>query len=194
MRIKDNLWQEAWATCKPVPARRQRRLFDETREAERLLHQLLVEELEPDDLAAVGQQLGEAARRLQSAAKADWEASAYSAVGELLARCEHHVLRRRSLVLKLEGVQDKDKFVQQLIGGAEVAVPGGANGGAARHLEKMLTARQGLPPPVTKEYILRVTCARPGPGSRPLAQRLRCLISDQLFRVTASLSQDTMFS
>ena len=48
MQITDNLWQEAWSSCKPVPARRQRRLFDETREAERLFHQLA--SLRPADM------------------------------------------------------------------------------------------------------------------------------------------------
>ena len=64
------------------------------------------------------------------------------AVGKLVANCEHHVLRRRSLALKLDGVPEKDKFVQQLIGGAEVPVPGGPNGDAARQLERMLTGDQ----------------------------------------------------
>ena len=37
----------------------------------------LVEELEPADLSAVGQQLEEAVRRLHSAAKGDWDDKAY---------------------------------------------------------------------------------------------------------------------
>ena len=52
------------------------------------------------------------------------------------------MLRRRSLALKLDGVPEKDKFVQQLVGGAEVPVPGGSNGDAARRLEKVLTGDQ----------------------------------------------------
>uniref|UniRef100_A0A8C4QM23 Rab3 GTPase-activating protein catalytic subunit n=1 Tax=Eptatretus burgeri TaxID=7764 RepID=A0A8C4QM23_EPTBU len=38
MRIPGNMWAEAWESCKPIPARRQKRLFDDTREAERVLH------------------------------------------------------------------------------------------------------------------------------------------------------------
>ncbi|KAF0288161.1 Rab3 GTPase-activating protein catalytic subunit [Amphibalanus amphitrite] len=197
MQIADNLWLEAWSGSKPVPARRQRRLFDETREAERLFHQLatlrpaqlvqmlspmiyhaaiyrLVEELEPVDLPAIGQQLEEAVRRLHSAAKADWDDKAYDGVGQLIATCEHYVLRRRSLALKLDGVPEKDKFVQLLIGGVE--------------------ADQRLPPPASKEYILRVPCRRPGAASRPLPQRLHCRVSEDTFRLSASLSQDSVFS
>ena len=37
----------------------------------------LAEELEPADLAAVGQHLEEAVRRLHSAAKTDWDEKAY---------------------------------------------------------------------------------------------------------------------
>ena len=31
MEASGNLWQEAWSNAKPVPARRQKRLFDDTR-------------------------------------------------------------------------------------------------------------------------------------------------------------------
>lgn len=38
MLLPGNPWVEAWNVARPVPAARQRRLFDETREAEQLLH------------------------------------------------------------------------------------------------------------------------------------------------------------
>uniref|UniRef100_A0A8C7PES9 Rab3 GTPase-activating protein catalytic subunit n=1 Tax=Oncorhynchus mykiss TaxID=8022 RepID=A0A8C7PES9_ONCMY len=37
MKIPGNMWMEAWATAKTTPARRQRRLFDDTKEAEKVL-------------------------------------------------------------------------------------------------------------------------------------------------------------
>ncbi|XP_046989367.1 rab3 GTPase-activating protein catalytic subunit [Schistocerca americana] len=40
MQLKGNPWVEAWEAAKPVPARRQKRLFDDTREAEKVLHWL----------------------------------------------------------------------------------------------------------------------------------------------------------
>ncbi|XP_013910503.1 PREDICTED: rab3 GTPase-activating protein catalytic subunit [Thamnophis sirtalis] len=49
MKIPSNMWVEAWETAKPVPARRQRRLFDDTREAEKVLHYLAIQK--PADLA-----------------------------------------------------------------------------------------------------------------------------------------------
>lgn len=36
MKIPNNMWVEAWETAKPTPARRQRRLFDDTKEAEKV--------------------------------------------------------------------------------------------------------------------------------------------------------------
>lgn len=36
--IPGNTWQTVWKSAKPVPARRQKRLFDDTREAEKVLH------------------------------------------------------------------------------------------------------------------------------------------------------------
>lgn len=38
MLIPGNTWQQVWETAKPVPARRQKRLFDDTKEAEKILH------------------------------------------------------------------------------------------------------------------------------------------------------------
>lgn len=38
MLIPGNTWQTVWKTAKPVPARRQKRLFDDTKEAEKALH------------------------------------------------------------------------------------------------------------------------------------------------------------
>lgn len=38
MLIPGNTWQQVWQTAKAVPARRQKRLFDDTKEAEKILH------------------------------------------------------------------------------------------------------------------------------------------------------------
>ncbi|GLH13810.1 Uncharacterized protein GBIM_18301 [Gryllus bimaculatus] len=38
MQIRGNVWVDVWEAAKPVPARRQKRLFDDTREAEKVLH------------------------------------------------------------------------------------------------------------------------------------------------------------
>lgn len=40
MQIEDNTWTVVWQSAKPIPARRQKRLFDDTREAEKVLHYL----------------------------------------------------------------------------------------------------------------------------------------------------------
>lgn len=36
MKIPGNMWVEAWETARIIPARRQRRLFDDTKEAEKV--------------------------------------------------------------------------------------------------------------------------------------------------------------
>ncbi|XP_067300747.1 rab3 GTPase-activating protein catalytic subunit isoform X1 [Pseudorasbora parva] len=43
MKIPGNMWVEAWETAKAIPARRQKRLFDDTKEAEKVLHYLSVQ-------------------------------------------------------------------------------------------------------------------------------------------------------
>uniref|UniRef100_A0A8C5H0S8 Rab3 GTPase-activating protein catalytic subunit n=1 Tax=Gouania willdenowi TaxID=441366 RepID=A0A8C5H0S8_GOUWI len=49
MKIPGNMWVEAWDTARVTPARRQRRLFDDTKEAEKVLHYLAMQK--PADLA-----------------------------------------------------------------------------------------------------------------------------------------------
>ena len=48
MNVPGNLWQETWENAKPVPARRQKRLFDDTREAEKAIQYL--SSLRPSDI------------------------------------------------------------------------------------------------------------------------------------------------
>ncbi|KAM6963507.1 rab3 GTPase-activating protein catalytic subunit isoform 2-T2 [Tautogolabrus adspersus] len=48
MKIPGNMWVEAWETARVTPARRQRRLFDDTKEAEKVLHYLAM--LKPADV------------------------------------------------------------------------------------------------------------------------------------------------
>ena len=36
MQIPGNMWLEVWQSAQPIPARRQRRLFDDTKEAEKV--------------------------------------------------------------------------------------------------------------------------------------------------------------
>ncbi len=38
MLIPGNTWQIVWGNAKPVPARRQKRLFDDAKEAEKVIH------------------------------------------------------------------------------------------------------------------------------------------------------------
>uniref|UniRef100_A0A3B4Z658 Rab3 GTPase-activating protein catalytic subunit n=1 Tax=Stegastes partitus TaxID=144197 RepID=A0A3B4Z658_9TELE len=50
MKIPGNMWVEAWETARVTPARRQRRLFDDTKEAEKVLHYLAMQK--PADVAS----------------------------------------------------------------------------------------------------------------------------------------------
>ena len=49
MQQTDNIWIESWQLATPLPAYKQKRLFDDTREAEKVLHYL--EKLHPSELA-----------------------------------------------------------------------------------------------------------------------------------------------
>ena len=49
MRVPGNAWNELWSTSRPVPIRRQKRLFDDTKEAEKVLH--FLSRLRPCEIA-----------------------------------------------------------------------------------------------------------------------------------------------
>jgi Rab3 GTPase-activating protein catalytic subunit len=51
MQQEGNIWLETWENAKPVPAQRQKRLFDDTREAEKAIQFLA--QLKPGDAAQV---------------------------------------------------------------------------------------------------------------------------------------------
>lgn len=40
MKIPGNTWLTAWQSCRPICARKQKRLFDDRKEAEKILHRL----------------------------------------------------------------------------------------------------------------------------------------------------------
>ncbi|OQR78540.1 rab3 GTPase-activating protein catalytic subunit-like [Tropilaelaps mercedesae] len=50
MTLPGNMWQDLWEQAKPVPANRQRRLFDDTKEGEKILHRFFT--MNPSDIAA----------------------------------------------------------------------------------------------------------------------------------------------
>jgi Rab3 GTPase-activating protein catalytic subunit len=37
MKMPGNMWLEVWSNAQPIPARRQKRLFDDTKEAEKVI-------------------------------------------------------------------------------------------------------------------------------------------------------------
>ena len=48
MQIPGNMWAEVWQSARPIPVRRQKRLFDDTKEAEKVLH--FLSSLKPGDV------------------------------------------------------------------------------------------------------------------------------------------------
>lgn len=49
MKQPGNMWVETWDNAAPVPAYKQKRLFDDTKEAEKVLH--FLSGLKPSELA-----------------------------------------------------------------------------------------------------------------------------------------------
>ncbi|CAB0044783.1 unnamed protein product [Trichogramma brassicae] len=174
MLIPNNPWASTWTSAQPVPAYRQKRLFDDTREAEKVIHfltnkrlgqvgQLLLPVLThaalvalhekktsslqglPDVLQAIHSRLQFATKPIQQ------KLQLYEDIIRDMESVETLVAQMNSLQLKLsdnEGdAQDKElqAFVVQLMRGKEVSVPNGPRGALGNRISKMFSDAQKVP-------------------------------------------------
>jgi len=253
MRSEGNMWTELWQQARAVTARRQRRLFDETREAEKVLQ--FLSGLRPGDLAqltlptllqaghlrvlracdsgSMVQLHKDTARIIHATAKLsslpevrhykgnvilpefeERTSNAWKAV-EKLTTAEVAISRLASLRRKFlydltvaesqeqsEAVQEMDRFVKSLCGSeGEVVVAGAARGPAGRLIQSIFKESNqvdhprtgGLPPPLTKQFMLRCVSGRPLPSSRPTPQRLYARLGAAEFRLTGAFTLDRQY-
>ncbi|XP_033871211.3 rab3 GTPase-activating protein catalytic subunit-like isoform X1 [Acipenser ruthenus] len=261
MKIPGNMWAEAWETAKPAPARRQRRLFDDTREAEKVLHYLAVqkpadltrhllpciihaailkekEEESTEDIASVKKgilQIISNASKLLRHPNPDYK-KLEEIINQIMA-VETIIARARSLKAKfgiskcenIEEREDLERFVNSLLEEPEVSVVGAGRGPAGSIIHNLFVSAQRLaestdeaalmtlmdeesvksgsqeerrqnsgavsdfPPPAGREIILRTVVPRPAPYSKPLPQRMFCVLMKEDFRLAGAFSSDTSF-
>ncbi|XP_041120289.1 rab3 GTPase-activating protein catalytic subunit-like [Polyodon spathula] len=254
MKIPGNMWAEAWETAKPAPARRQRRLFDDTREAEKVLHYLAVQK--PADLtrhllpciihaAILKEKEEESTEDITSVRKVISQIISnaskflhhpnpdYKKLEEIINQImavETIIARARSLkakfgISKCENIverEDLERFVNSLLEETEVSVVGAGRGPAGRIIHNLFVTAQraalmtfmdeesvksgsqeerkqnlgavsDFPPPAGREIILRTVVPRPAPYSKPLPQRMYCVLIKEDFRLAGAFSSDTSF-
>uniref|UniRef100_A0A8C9Y8R2 Rab3 GTPase-activating protein catalytic subunit n=1 Tax=Sander lucioperca TaxID=283035 RepID=A0A8C9Y8R2_SANLU len=199
MKIPGNMWVETWETARVTPARRQRRLFDDTKEAEKVLHYLAVQK--PADLTChlLPCVLHAAILKLNE----EGESRLFSSV---LTAC---IVCVTFLYL----------FVSSLLEEPEVVVIGAGQGPAGSIIHRLFVNAQraahlapldedfGLdrkptggsnkisdfPSPAGREILLRTCVPRPAPYSKALPQRLFCVLMNEEFRLAGAFSSDTSF-
>lgn len=168
MMILNNPWTTAWSSAQPVPAHRQKRLFDDTREAEKALHylssqrlgqvaQLLVPSLIHAALYTLGLQKQDALpnlpdvtqsilNKLQQATKPiHQKLHLYEEIMHDIEGVEPLIAQVNSLQHKLGGSTDSKEltsFLVQLMRGKEVAVPGGSRGNIGQRIITMFYEAQ----------------------------------------------------
>uniref|UniRef100_A0A2R5LMV7 Rab3 GTPase-activating protein catalytic subunit n=1 Tax=Ornithodoros turicata TaxID=34597 RepID=A0A2R5LMV7_9ACAR len=258
MQLPGNTWQEVWDTARPVPAHRQKRLFDDTKEAEKVLHYLLsmgpasiASQLMPVlvhcALAQIVQKASKGPPSLvrtldqtitKTSAQLRGKTPKYKEVLRLLYDAEVAIVQGESLRQKFDQIQhteassagtsDKqqpsaakrrqssgsspesefESFVMDLLDKPEVDVPGAGKGPVGKVLSKLFTDSQKVadttsevehiseykfPVPVGREYILRARHARPTPASRPMPQRMYCVMAGNDFRLAGAFTNDLVF-
>uniref|UniRef100_A0A8C9YBA7 Rab3 GTPase-activating protein catalytic subunit n=1 Tax=Sander lucioperca TaxID=283035 RepID=A0A8C9YBA7_SANLU len=218
MKIPGNMWVETWETARVTPARRQRRLFDDTKEAEKVLHYLAVQK--PADLTChlLPCVLHAAILKLNE----EGESRLFSSV---LTACITVITRARSLKAKFaicegakgEDTEELEKFVSSLLEEPEVVVIGAGQGPAGSIIHRLFVNAQRVssltlcltppedqptggsnkisdfPSPAGREILLRTCVPRPAPYSKALPQRLFCVLMNEEFRLAGAFSSDTSF-
>ncbi|XP_014211010.1 rab3 GTPase-activating protein catalytic subunit isoform X2 [Copidosoma floridanum] len=168
MLIDKNPWSSTWESAQPVPAHRQKRLFDDTREAEKALHylgsrrlgqlaQLLMPVLAHAALVTLHEQKYEALtslpsvlqtinNRLQFATKPiHQKMQIYEDIVHEIESIESLIAQFNSLRLKLtdsNGDKDLTSFIGQLMHNREVSVPNGPRGAIGARITKMFSDAQ----------------------------------------------------
>lgn len=172
MQIKGNMWLDVWEAAKPVPARRQKRLFDDTREAEKVLHFLESKKpsafaellLPPLTHAAICrllqeqkedlQMLPESFRRIIKIAeritrnRSTTRLRQYDELALEIVDAEAVIAQANSLELKFslasETVQNPElrTFLSKLMHLPEVDVPGGPRGAIGLRIQTMFADAQ----------------------------------------------------
>ena len=276
MKHDGNIWSKSWNEAKPVPASKQKRLFDFTKEAEKVLHYLtsfslesLVQHFMPILIHSSHSLLIQERDALgfsdeQLSIKSPNPSSTFEHSLSFIRRIETKILVMKSLRAKLQlahehlmSQQKEEKslpslasttpslctdgsisrkkennsesnsfewekvkpFVLKLASDPEVSLKDGSNGYLSQLLlalfnlsaeskrpkseleqaeESSSTSRVESSPSYlkslsAKEFILRVTLPRPGLNSKPLPQRLYCLMTATELRMAGIFSEDTSF-
>ncbi|KAM3964856.1 RAB3 GTPase activating protein subunit 1 [Aphomia sociella] len=146
MLLPGNPWVETWNVARPVPAARQRRLFDETREAEQVLHFL-----RSRSISAVTELLLPAILRAGAAkVLAEGVQGNSSSVGGVDRRRTFEIAARE--IYEAEKEACRSLCVRTVL---ENSVEGASLDVAGR--TRILNAAGGvLPPPARREFTLRV--------------------------------------
>ncbi|XP_026487586.1 rab3 GTPase-activating protein catalytic subunit [Vanessa tameamea] len=146
MLLPGNPWVEAWNVARPVPAGRQRRLFDETREAEQVLHFL-----RSRSVGAVGELLLPALLKAGALkAMSEGASTTSSSIGGVDKRRTFEIAARELFEAEKEAC--RSICVRKVLGNSAEGKPLDAAGRS-----RVLSAMGGaLPAPTRREFTLRV--------------------------------------
>uniref|UniRef100_A0A4W6EKX4 Rab3 GTPase-activating protein catalytic subunit n=1 Tax=Lates calcarifer TaxID=8187 RepID=A0A4W6EKX4_LATCA len=222
MKIPGNMWVEAWETARVTPARRQRRLFDDTKEAEKVLHYLAMQK--PADLTRhlLPCILHAAILKLKEEGKSPLFCQRFYLCVTFLFITQARSLKAKFAISegdKGEDTGDLEKFVSSLLEEPEVVVIGAGQGPAGSIIHRLFVNAQraallspldedlghdrkqtggsnkvpDFPFPAGREILLRTCVPRPAPYSKALPQRLFCVLMREEFRLAGAFSSDTSF-
>uniref|UniRef100_A0AAX7TB90 Rab3 GTPase-activating protein catalytic subunit n=1 Tax=Astatotilapia calliptera TaxID=8154 RepID=A0AAX7TB90_ASTCA len=208
MKIPGNMWVEAWETARVTPARRKKRLFDDTKEAEKVLHYMamqkpadlarhllpcilhatilkLKEEESAEDIPSVQKTIQQAtvqASKLLQSPNQDYKKLEVSVGrGAVFVSCSLDQVSVGDSVTVLLNIHVSTSHSTFLQNGLLFKQTGGSS------------RVPDFPPPAGREILLRTCVPRPAAYSKALPQRLFCVLMREEFRLAGAFSTDTSF-
>uniref|UniRef100_A0A915L0C5 Rab3 GTPase-activating protein catalytic subunit n=1 Tax=Romanomermis culicivorax TaxID=13658 RepID=A0A915L0C5_ROMCU len=192
MRVANNHWIESWNITSARPVYKQKRLFDDTKEAEKDLRKIMCEvEIITSDYRSLRNRFYSYAFDNQNSVKSSDEK------------------------IELPSVEQLDSFVWSLLEnkgdpGRPIRIPGGARNplgnvvakmfahdvrvvNADPKMKKKTTVDPSFPPWTSKEYALRMMCPRPLETSRDCAQYMYIFIDQNEFRCAGAFTDDIQY-
>uniref|UniRef100_A0A3B3CJN1 Rab3 GTPase-activating protein catalytic subunit n=1 Tax=Oryzias melastigma TaxID=30732 RepID=A0A3B3CJN1_ORYME len=191
MKITGNMWVEAWETARVTPARRQKRLFDDTKEAEKVLHYFAMQK--PGDVAShlFPCVINAALLKLKQEGEASlnkkfcffFNAFCLQEFMKQLAGMETAIAQARSLKAKFtfdsedQNESESDfcvscRFVSSLLEEPEVEVTGAGQGPAGRIIHRLfLNAQQAALLPSSEDDMGGDKKDFPSPAGREILLR-----------------------
>ena len=211
MQKPDNIWLEFWNSSKSIPAFRQKRLFDDSEQIDKVLNYLksrticeITELMVPAILHAALERIWSEAVLLKIDLKhfrhLFEQISLFIRTDRFNRTHFEQILSEignlELFILKMELLQNKfaefNLNYEHVCNGDEIVLETEANTTLKRAISNILHLQENLQRPYEKEFVIRLFANRPYSYSRKHLQFLRAIVSDDQYSLIGAFAEDLL--